>query len=435
MIHPKKVPNLIYSDLQGNIFDEPSIETGGRSASNFLPLKPEDFILMPEGSELHHLPNRRPVGFLRKNKQKLTYPEGQAVAAFVAPAHTQYYLCAYEKEEYAPILPLFAYSAVGWLDGNFYVAATRIDPDNRQDCETFDQALVEQNAHDWMKKYPDNRLIQHLGSNCALTYFCPAARNFFLKRFEAPLPTSPSCNSRCVGCISLQEDKSGICSPQDRILFLPTPEEIAQVALMHIAIAPRAVVSFGQGCEGEPLMVFPVLEEAIRLIRRKTKEGIINLNTNASKPELVEKLFEAGLDSIRVSLNSVREEAYNRYYRPLDYTFAQVRQSSKIAAKFGKWASLNYFVFPGVTDSLEEYNALVQFIRATGINMIQWRNFNIDPDWYYQQVGGTGEDESLSMPVLLQKIREEFPGLYFGYFNPPLSVIQQNYPGFKVFVS
>ncbi|HBT97093.1 MAG TPA: radical SAM protein, partial [Desulfobulbaceae bacterium] len=75
-------------------------------------------------------------------------------------------------------------------------------------------------------------MIQHLGK-CCLTYGCPAARNFFLGRFEAPLPTSPRCNARCLGCISLQE--SGCCrSTQERITFVPSPAEIAEIAVPHL---------------------------------------------------------------------------------------------------------------------------------------------------------------------------------------------------------
>jgi hypothetical protein len=46
---------------------------------------------------------------------------------------------------------------------------------------------------------------------------------------------------------------------------------------------------------------------------------------------------------------------------------------------YGGWASINYFVFPGMTDTVEEYEALRKLIIETDLNMIQWRNFNIDP--------------------------------------------------------
>ena len=63
-------------------------------------------------------------------------------------------------------------------------------------------------------EYPKNRLLKHL-EKCAMFYHCFAAKNIFAGRWEAPLPTSPTCHARCIGCLSLQE---GECpASQDRI--------------------------------------------------------------------------------------------------------------------------------------------------------------------------------------------------------------------------
>ena len=53
----------------------------------------------------------------------------QAVAAFMAPAHTSIFTSAYQARTNAPVLPLFAYTAVGWSRDRFWVAAFRSDPD------------------------------------------------------------------------------------------------------------------------------------------------------------------------------------------------------------------------------------------------------------------------------------------------------------------
>ena len=94
---------------------------------------------------------------------------------------------------------------------------------------------------------------------------------------------------------------------------------------------------------------------------------------------------------------------------------------------FGGWTSINYFVFPGMTDSVEEYEALRQLIIETDLRMIQWRNFNIDPDWYLGQIGVTDTGELLGVKQLMELIREEFPQLKFGYFNPPSERIHGSY--------
>ncbi len=422
-MHPAKTPYLLYSDDKGNIFEDTSLLVCGRIASQTVELNAEELILLPEGSDFFHLPGRRAVGYDPKTNQFRTCEKGWAVAAFVAPAYTLTHHASWVTEAKAPRLPLYAYAAIGWLDEKFYTPVFRIDPDIRQDCNQFNQFYIEKNAKRMLKANPDNRLLKHL-SHCALVYFCPAARNYFMNRWEAPLPTSPSCNSRCVGCISYQPKDHKISSTQNRITFVSTPEEIAEIAVEHLNTAPNPVVSFGQGCEGEPLLVWETLRDAIILIREKTNKGIINLNSNASKPAAIEELCKAGLQSLRVSMNSAQEKNYLNYYNPTNYSFADVMESISIARKYNSWVSLNYFVFPGYTDEATEVAALKKLIRDYDISMIQWRNFNIDPEWYNDIVPPEKNAQYTGIRTLIEDIRKDFPKLYHGYFNPGEEIIK-----------
>lgn len=425
-IHPKRVPYLVYADKDGNIFEDERFEAVGRSGYNVYPLTPEDFVPMPEGSDLFTLPGRYPYGKDVRTGEIDIRDDVQAVAALISPANTQTYLAAFgTDEENAPVLPLYAYTAVGWLDGEFYCTAVRIDPDVRQDFEQFDREKIIEQTKLRLEQHPNNRLIQHLGNNCSLKYCCPAARNFFAGRWECPIPVSPACNSNCLGCISFQPEEHEMNSPQDRLTFIPTADEILEFTVPHLQNAEGAIVSFGQGCEGEPLLVWQLIRDVIKRIREKTDRGIININSNGSKPVSVEELMKAGLNSIRVSTNSVRKSIYEAYYLPNNYSFEDIRESAKIARQYGGWASINYFVFPGLTDQEEEYEALREFIRYTNISMIQWRNFNIDPDWYLGKLGITELNEGIGVRNMMKKIRAEFPHLAFGYFNPSAEVQQR----------
>jgi len=173
--------------------------------------------------------------------------------------------------------------------------------------------------------------------------------------------------------------------------------------------------------------MWETIRDSILEIRKHTDKGSININTNGSKPDAVKALCEAGLNSIRVSLNSVREKVYTPYYRPNNYEFNDLKKSLKVARSYGAWTSINYFVFPGMTDSIEEYEALRSFIKETNLCMIQWRNFNIDPDWYLGKINAADTGECMGVKQLLELIREEFPDLKFGYFNPSIERIKGNY--------
>jgi len=202
--------------------------------------------------------------------------------------------------------------------------------------------------------------------------------------------------------------------------FIPTADEIVELAVPHLESAPRPIASFGQGCEGEPLSNPELLEEAIRKIRERTRRGTLNLNTNGSRPDVVHRLFHAGLDSIRVSLNSPLERRYNRYYAPVDYSLSDVVETLHIARREAKWSSINYLVFPGVTDDEQELRSLLELVLETGLSMIQWRNLNLDPEAYLELLDEDRDRATLGMKWTIGKVHSHFPKLRRGYYNPPV---------------
>ncbi len=420
-------PYLLYSDGDGNIFEDTTLYVTGRSGWDAVAVPEDEWIELPEGGQLYELPGRWGIGIDVKTGEMRLCEKGWAVAAFIPPAHTGFYLAAYETAPDAPTLPLFCYTAAGWLNDKFFVPSIRIEQDIRQDCEGYDQAAVEQGVEKVLQIYPHNRLVQHLANNCALTYHCPAARNYFLSRWECPVPSSPACNANCIGCISFQPEEETVVSTQDRLTFRPSAEEIVEYTVPHLETAPYSIVSFGQGCEGEPLLMWQTIREAIIEIRKHTSKGSININTNGSKPGAVRELCKVGLDSIRVSLNSVRKHIYEPYYCPNNYAFEDIIESLRVVNSFGGWTSINYFVFPGMTDSVEEYEALRKLIKDTDLKMIQWRNFNIDPDWYLGKINVADTGEFLGVKQLMELIQEEFPHLKYGYFNPPIERIKGDF--------
>ena len=421
---PKRLPKMIYADAKGNIFDHSELCMAGMNG--MLPALPDDveLIPLPEDSRLFTMPAMPPIAWDARKKSFVTVDEVrqgrsrqriQAVAAFMAPGYLRTLLPACEYSGKKEHLPLWSYTAVGWDEEQdcFVVAATKVDGNSNWNPVNYDDRTLDPLVRQMLKDMPGNRLLEQL-SRCAVDYHCFAAKNLFYRRWEAPLPTSPVCNSNCLGCISLQPSE---CCPSnhDRITFVPTPEELCEIAVPHLEQAEQAIVSYGQGCEGDPILQADTIAEATRRMKKATSEGTINFNSNGSLPDRVSLLCDAGMDSFRFSLNSVREDLYNRYYRPKGYAFGDVVRSVKCAKDNGRFTMINYLVSPGVSDAPEEVEALLTFVAETGIDMIQLRNLSIDPDYYNREMGVTGR--GIGMYPLLQRLKQEFPKLQFGYYN------------------
>jgi pyruvate-formate lyase-activating enzyme len=421
-----KFITAVVSNKAGEIFDLDGYAAVGMAGSSLVSLALDDTMNMPFGTELLLMPDRKPIVYnIRRRRMEILkedpYRPGEPVfpvAAFNSPGYVISFVSAYEENESAGFLPLFSYGAVGWHNGKFRSAAILVDREKRQDLRRMKPEDVAAGIRKIQKEMTNNRLEAHL-EKCAVEFGCPAAKNFFIGRYEAPLPTSSRCNAKCLGCLSLQKSNR-IPHSQDRIAFKPTSEEISEVALFHINRVKHCVVSFGQGCEGDPLMAADVIEPAIKLIRSRTRQGTINMNTNGSQPKLLKKLFTAGLDSIRISLNSVRRNCYDAYFRPSGYTFVDVTKSIENALIKHKFVSINYLNCPGFTDTPEEMEALMNFIDRYPINMIQWRNLNFDPRKYW---GFMSAAAGLGMPMgmhrVIREMKASFPDVKHGYFNPP----------------
>lgn len=426
--------SMLYADARGQLYDHPGYTLAGRTGDRFTEPLPEEMIPLPEGASLTLIPGGIPVGVDRKGDFRLVGEAAAgrkasartsgrdnrpvfAVGALLPQGYTRTLLPAYRLEAGEKPLPLLGYAAVGMYREKFYVAAVKTDQPSRWNPCRYNTADLSELVKDKIKKYPENRILAQL-AKCSLEYGCLTAQNIFYGRWEGGVPVSPACNANCLGCISLQPAEC--CpSPQERIKFTPTVEEILQVALPHLEEAPGGIISFGQGCEGEPALSVRTVAPAISTIRNRTLKGTVNINTNAGHTEAIREICQAGLDAMRVSVIGPSEEVYNIYYRPRDYNLNNVMESVKVAKAHGVYVSLNLLTLPGLTDREGEIEALIRLVRETDVDLIQLRNLNIDPDRFLPLLPPRN-DEILGITELIRILKSELPNTAIGNFSRPV---------------
>jgi len=363
-----------------------------------VPLEAHELIPLPRGAVMSMLPERTALSTAGPLP-------GAPAAALLPIGHTRTLLPAYvplpprwERAQTSPYLPLFGYTAVAFQDGEPWVAALPTDdprpwqhpdPGYRRLRRLIRRRIAETEAsatppEPRTQSSQPGALLKHI-AHCALTYECRSAQHLFYGEGEAALPSSPTCNAACVGCISDQPDPD--IQPHQRLSFLPDIDDSVELAVRHLETAPNAMISFGQGCEGEPLLNSRNVE-TIRRIRRQTSRGVINVNTNGSRPAMLRRLIDAGLGSIRVSVFSARDEVFQRYYRPVRYSLDDVHQCLRLASSNGLFTSINLLTFPGITDDASEVDALIDMLTRTGAALVQLRNLNLDPEQLFPALDG-----------------------------------------------
>jgi len=160
-------------------------------------------------------------------------------------------------------------------------------------------------------------------------------------------------------------------------------------------------------------------------MRARTTRGVININTNASNPRWLQRLYDAGLDTIRASTISGHPETYTAYYQPIGYSFEDVKESLKRARDAGVYSSINLLCFPGMIDREREVEALLAFVKETGLRLIQLRNLNIDPEVLLPRMPALDSmGKPLGMRRMIEVIKREAPGVEIGNFTRPVKRAQ-----------
>ena len=386
---------LAYSDARGRVYFD-AAKTPLADGGIVRDVARSELIPLPPGAVVSMLPGRSPM--LAGGR---TVPRRTALGVLLPAGYTRTLLPAFHRKADAPQLPLFGYTFAAVVDDELAVAAMQTDEGEDWQPRRFAAGELEAIVAQRIAIDPRNRTLAQL-SICAREYGCFTAQNVFLERGEAAIPVAPKCNAACVGCISELDADSAIPSPQTRLAFEPDVADLVRIGVHHLQRVADGIVSFGQGCEGEPLLRSTAIAEAIERIRGERANGTINCNTNGSLPKSLQRLIDAGLQAVRVSLNSFRPATYAAYYRPSGYSLDDVLESGALAAGAGLRVSLNLLTHPGVTDDRAEIEATEKFLRAHPVALVQTRTLNIDPDVYFARVGRPAEP--LGMREALRRI-------------------------------
>ena len=410
---------MIFARPNGEWVDFPGLLMAVSSGGRVSPVDERDLIPLPEGATLAMMTEHAPIGIdadtrkaetLEYNPYKRKDEAVYAVAALLPQGFTRTLLPAAVTE--GRELPLLGYTAIGIRDGKLMVAACPTDEHRKWHPKIYNTVDLPNRIEKVKAEFPQNRIVKQL-AKCSLEYGCFTAQNLFYRRYEAGIPVSPLCNANCLGCISLSE--SECCpSPQQRIDFVPRAEEIAELAIAHLGTAKEGIISFGQGCEGEPSLQAEIIAEAISLIRKRTDKGTLNINTNGGDMEKIKRLIEAGMDSFRVSIFSPLDEEYAAYHRPHDFTLADVRQSLKLIHEAGRLSSLNLLTYPGFTDDKGRLQSLTELAAETGVGQIQFRNLNIDPARMADFCAGSAP---VGIRTMIEIIKEKLPHIAIGNYS------------------
>jgi pyruvate-formate lyase-activating enzyme len=404
----------VHADRGGRILvtDHPAIAFDGARHVPFA-----DAVALPPDAVVVPI-EREALAAERSGKPRRLGAGRLAAAALLPPGYLRAQLPAYIDATDRPDIAPRAYAAVAADEnGALVVSGLQLDRDATHDASSYLRAEVAAKVADGLRANPGDKLVRQL-ARCAKEYGCHAAANAFFGRWECALPIAAPSNEKAPAAVAPKRD--GEAEPTEVAAFHPSTDEIARLALAHVA-AGGSMLSFGRACEGEPLLAAREVEDATVRIRAGTRDGTIHLNTNGSVPGGLRRLAGAGLDSISVRILAASAAAYEALHGPEGYRFPDVRASIRLAADLPIATSVLVLVLPGLFDRPTELAALIALVGDLPENSaLLLRDLHADPLRALALVPDRA-NAPLGIARAVERIREELPRLRVGAFVRPLA--------------
>ena len=322
---------LLLSDPAGTVLEHPTLLAAVRSDEHVLPPRGRP-IALPSGAKLAHLPGRRPVGLNPKTGALELVREftidgktfaPNAVGAVLPPGYTRTYLPGGGEGRRAGAAAVGVHRGGVGAEGAGGLGAAHRSP------HALGPVALQRPRGEGPGEGAPRALPRQPGarssSRCARSSTgASPARTSSTASDEGGIPASVMCNAQCVGCISR--------AARRRAARDPRPHERragrrGDGGRRGVAPGARHGPHHGElrpglrGRAAHPLALDREGHSASRASARR--RAAININTNGSLPHGLRALFDAGLDAVRVSLNSAHPELYAAYYQPKGYGFAR----------------------------------------------------------------------------------------------------------------
>jgi uncharacterized Fe-S cluster-containing radical SAM superfamily enzyme len=152
-------------------------------------------------------------------------------------------------------------------------------------------------------------------------------------------------------------------------------------------------------------------------IKAARPNAFVNINTNGSRPEVIEAMIDAGLDGARVSVFSLNDDFFRAYYRPKDYGLEQVHETMAALRRGGRRIAINLLSFPGVTDDEVEISALEAAVQVHAVDQVQMRSLNLDPLWLLKRL--PRNTRGIGLQAMMRRLEAGAPSLRLGNFTLP----------------
>ncbi|MEF3254576.1 MAG: hypothetical protein K6348_03285 [Deferribacterales bacterium] len=142
----------------------------------------------------------------------------------------------------------------------------------------------------------------------------------------------------------------------------------------------------------------------------KTEFTTINAIISPTTLDVLKRILSNEIDSLTFDIDSLNPDFYQ------NNEFDNIIKSFEISVKNGFFTSINLNTLPGFTDSTNEFDKLVEFLKTFKITYIKLRHMEVDTDLFFEK-NKSSKTEILGLKNMLKYIKKKLKGVKIGYFS------------------
>jgi hypothetical protein len=375
-----KIPNLLFADKKGQIYDHPTLKMCCKTnIFNIVPYESE-LEELPKYSKIKFIENAKPYAYDQESAKIIEFDGGYPIYVVPPKGYLRVSLPAFLKtKDSKPINE--ACTAVGFMDEKFYFSAIKID------ILTSDITQA--------KSFKDI-LSTYSGSNNLIRHFAKMSRSIY-KDIENLTPLG---NELILDTYYLENNS--VQEISEMINFLNNSQK-------------DLVITFANLTQDK------IIQKVCDCIKEIKKNDNITINIEPYQINIdtIKSILNSEIDLVTLNISSLNNSiAHNilGFHQEYETYFKNAQKLIDISKTYNFEIILNLNILPGFTDIRPNVQSLIDFITTYNLNFLKLSNMAIDSDIFFKS-GTILEEEILGVKNMLKELKKKCKSIKFGAFT------------------
>lgn len=374
------IPNLVFSDKRGNIYDHPTLKMCCRTNNFTIVPYESELEELPKHTKLKYIENAKPLAYEPETAKIIEFDAGFTVYTSTPKGFLRTALPAFRKPENFNYIK-DSYAAIGFWEDKFYFSGIKIDLLTSDITEHISMKNI-------LQKFQEkNPLIKH---------FSTLSKNIFEKIENL----TPFGNELILDTFFIKDNRS---------------EDIVEMINILNENQEDLIITFSNLAQDNIIIK---ISDVIKRIN-KNNNLTLNIEPYIINIDTFKPILNSDIDLVTVNISSFNNKIAHDilgFQQEYETYLDNAQKLIDIAGRYDFEIVLNLNILPGFTDILSNVESFVDFLSTYNLNFVKFSNMEDNFEMFYN-TKHVLQEEILGIRNMLKYIKKNYKTVKFGAFT------------------